>query len=172
MRIGLSTLTIFMATFSAIGTHAAPLPGGAGSLTENYQDWVVACQAQNNATACVMRQVQSNSQTGQTILTAEFRAVDGDALEGALLLPFGLVLSQGVAVKIDETEAWPLSFSTCLPQGCLALISFDASRIASLKAGTALNLTVSAISPLQPIAFKISLKGFTNALGRIAELSK
>lgn len=157
----------------AASASAAPLPGGAGSLVETYQDWIVACQAQNNATQCVMRQVQSNKETGQNVLTIEFASVADGKLQAALLMPFGLALAQGVTVRIDDAPAGsPAAFSTCIPQGCLASISFDAGQAAKLKTGTNLNLNATALAPPQPIALKVSLKGFSAALARVGELTK
>ena len=158
----------------AVPASAAALPGGAGSLVETYQDWVVACQAQNERTLCVMRQVQSNTQTGQHVLTVEFSGGgDGGRLGGVLLMPFGLSLAAGVTAGIDDAAPGPmLAFSTCLPQGCLAPVAFAAEQVAKLRAGTALNVTAQSLSPAQPVTLKVSLKGFSAALNRIGELMK
>ncbi|CAM5350173.1 hypothetical protein MAUB1S_06050 [Mycolicibacterium aubagnense] len=165
---------MFLAPLPAIvaSALAAPLPGGAGSLVETYQDWVVACQGRDAQSFCVMRQVQSNNQTGQNVVTVEFSAVQGK-LNGVLLLPFGLALADGASVKIEgDAKSQPLPFSTCLPQGCLAPVSFEADDVAKLKGGTVLNIAARSFSPSQPLDLKISLKGFSAALSRIAELTR
>ncbi len=165
-------LAVALAALSGSPVLAAPLPGGANTLQETYQDWTVSCQSQKDATACVMRQDQSSTQTGQRVLTAELRNVAGGKVEGVLLMPFGLDLAKGASLKIDETAGPNLAFSTCLPQGCLAPVNFDAKQVAALKAGSNINVTTTALSPSQPVAFKISLKGFGAALDRIAALTK
>jgi invasion protein IalB len=53
----------------------------------------------------------------------------------------------------------------------LHTLSFDAKEVVKLKAGTNLNIIATALEPSQPIAFKVSLKGFGSALSRIAELT-
>lgn len=156
----------------AVQAVAAPLPGGAGSLVETFQDWVVACQSQENTTTCVMRQVQTNTQTNQSVLTVEFRNVAGGKLEGALLMPFGLALAKGVALKIDETAVGALAFSTCMPQGCIVPVGLDAAQVAKLKTGTAITIGAAGMNPAQPVALKVSLKGFPTALNRVLELTK
>jgi len=172
-RAGLRNLLLASAAFAASSVTAAPLPNGAGSLTESYQDWVVACQAQaNNVTSCVMRQVQSNSQTNQNVLTVELRNSAGGKVEGALLMPFGLALAKGVVLKIDEAAAGGLAFSTCLPQGCLVPLSFDGAQVAKLKTGAVLNISATGQAQAQPVELKVSLKGFPTALNRITELTK
>ncbi|MBB5702301.1 invasion protein IalB [Ochrobactrum daejeonense] len=164
-------LAFIFAAISSAPALAAPLPGGASTLQETYQDWTVSCQSQKDATVCAIRQQQSSPQTGQRVLTAELRNAGGK-VEGVLLMPFGLDLAKGASLKIDEAAGPNLAFSTCLPQGCLAPISFDAKQVAALKAGANINVTTTALSPSQPVAFKISLKGFGAALDRITTLTK
>ncbi|TXI02367.1 MAG: invasion associated locus B family protein [Rhizobium sp.] len=152
---------------------AAPLPGGASSLIETYDDWGVVCQMQADAPSCVVRQVQTNNQTNQPVLTTEVgRTADGK-YQGILLLPLGLALAQGAQLKIDDTPIGAaMAFSTCVPQGCLVPVAFEADTITKLRSGKTLNVTVSAANPLKPLTFAVSLKGFSGALNRVAELTK
>ena len=164
-------LIFTLATICGTSSFAAPLPGGASTLQETYQDWTVSCQNQKDNSICMMRQEQSSTQTGQRVLIAELRNVAGK-VEGVLLMPFGLDLAKGAALKIDEAAGPNLAFSTCLPQGCLAPVNFDAKQVAALKGGNNINVTTTALSPSQPVAFKVSLKGFGAALDRITALTK
>ncbi|ENN89672.1 invasion associated locus B family protein [Rhizobium freirei PRF 81] len=158
---------------AAQSAGASSFPGGASSLVETYDDWGVVCQIQNNAPACVIRQVQTNNQTNQVVLTVEIgKAADGK-FQGVLLLPLGLALAQGAQLKIDDNSIGaPLAFSTCVPQGCLVPLVLEADTITKLRAGKALNVTVSAANPAKPVTFAVSLKGFSGALNRVAELTK
>ncbi len=52
----------------------------------------------------------------------------------------------------------------------LHTLPFDAKEVVKLKARTKLNIITTALEPGQPVAFKVSLKGFGSALSRIAEL--
>lgn len=89
------------------------------------------------------------------------------------MLPLGLALPQGAQLKIDDAVLGnTLPFSTCLPEGCLVPLTFEADTIAKLRTGKALNVTVSAASPAQPLALAVSLKGLAGALNRIADLTK
>ena len=164
----------FAATFTAFSgltAFAAPLPGGASTLQETFEDWTVSCQSQKETTVCALRQDQSAAQTGQRVLTVELRN-NKDGAEGVILLPFGLDLAKGAALKIDEAEGPNLAFSTCLPQGCLAPVSFNAKQVAALKAAENLNIATTALSPSQPVPFKVSLKGFGAALDRVSSLTQ
>lgn len=153
------------------GAVASGLPGGASSLNETYRDWVVACQVANNAKRCVMSQ-QQNQQNGQRVLAIELNAPDGNAVSGALILPFGLALDSGVTFQIDDKPALqPGRFRTCMPAGCLVAVSFDAPTLVALRAGTALKIKAVADGGTAA-AFSISLQGFATALDRVRALSR
>jgi invasion protein IalB len=152
---------------------AAPLPGGASSLIETYDDWGVVCQMQADAPACVVRQIQTNNQTQQTLLTVEISQADDGSFPGVLLLPLGLDLARGAQLKIDDAALeGTMAFSTCIPQGCLLPFMFKTETVAKLRAGKVLGIAVAAINPPQPIALAVSLKGLTGALNRAAELTQ
>ncbi|MFC4626057.1 invasion associated locus B family protein [Daeguia caeni] len=164
-------LSFIVSALTVFGAQAAPLPGGASSLQETFQDWTVSCQSQKDATVCALQQVQGTKE-GQRVLTVELRNVAGGKVEGVLLMPFGLDLAKGAQLKIDDASGPSLAFSTCLPQGCLAPVSFDAKQTAALKAGTTLNVAATALNPAQPVNFKVSLNGFGAALDRVTALTK
>lgn len=147
------------------------LPGGATSLQETFNDWMVSCAVQGNVKACSIMQQQNNQQTRQRVLAIELSTA-GDKVEGAILLPFGLLLDRGVVLQIDEQPAQPtLKFKTCVPGGCMIAVNFDAKTIASLRAGTVLKAKV-AVDGGPDQVLPISLKGLGQALDRIVSLMK
>ena len=149
------------------------MPGGASSLVETYEDWGVICRAPGDLTSCLARQVQSNNQTKQVVLTAEIAKLPDGKFAGALMLPLGLSLAQGAQLKLADTplgSARP--FSTCLPQGCLVPLDITDDVIAKLKAGSAITVAVTTAAPAQPLTFTVSLKGLSGALNRVNELTK
>jgi invasion protein IalB len=148
---------------------AAALPGGATTLQETHGDWQVVCIAQPLKPACGMTQEQVDQQNRQWVLAAELRPV-GDAIEGILLLPFGLALAQGVALQIDDlSPGQSQPFRTCLPGGCVVPVRFDAQTATALRAGATLKIAV-VLDNEQPTQFSLSLKGFSSALDRTAAL--
>lgn len=174
LRLSTISLTLAAALLLGGGAAAQGLPGGASSLNETHGDWTVACTVPEGAVRCAVSQVQVNGENRQRVLSVELAATEGgNAASGALVLPFGLALEQGVVLSIDEGEALPpLRFSTCLPVGCLVPLAFDRDTVAAMRAGTALKAKAAANTNGQELSFSISLAGFTSALARAAELTK
>jgi invasion protein IalB len=150
---------------------SATLPGGATSLQETFGDWRVACVVEGAAKRCSLTQEQVNQQSRQRVLAIEVSSA-GDKLDGVLLMPFGLALDRGVSLQInDQPGQTSLKFRTCLPGGCLVPLSFDGKIVAALRAGTTLKAKAIADGG-QDQPFTISLKGFGQALDRVAVLSR
>ncbi|MGH6762114.1 MAG: invasion associated locus B family protein [Phyllobacterium sp.] len=166
---------VFLAA-SAISSNAqdsASLPGGATSLQESHGDWSVVCavqaQGEQKAKLCALTQQQTDQNSRQRVLTVELRPV-GDAVEGVLILPFGLALAKGAALQIDEQPAAePSPFRTCLPSGCIVDVSLDAKTLAVLKKGTTLKLNVVADGGKET-QLGIPLNGFAAAVDRTKAL--
>jgi invasion protein IalB len=158
--------------FAPAAAMAAGLPGGASSLDETHGDWIVHCEMQSaDAVSCVMRQQQVEKSSGQRVLAIELRP-SGGALVGTLVMPFGLALDAGVALNVDDKPPLPTArFRTCLPGGCIVEIKLGPDVLAAFRSGTVLHVAATADGGKQA-AFTISLKGFSGAQDRAAELLK
>ncbi|MGU3576138.1 invasion associated locus B family protein [Brucellaceae bacterium C25G] len=154
---------------------ASPLPGGATSLSETHGDWAVQCRLQQIKDAapkplCSLSQQQQDNK-GSRVLAIELQPSDTGA-SGALVLPFGLQLSKGVALQIDEAKAGAAqTFSTCLPAGCIVPLNFGEAQLKALNAGKALNLIAESTNG-QEVKLSVSLQGFNAAVSRVKDLLK
>ena len=171
--VSVLTFGVAMVLASAGPSASQGLPGGASSLNETHGDWRVHCTAPEGAVRCAISQTQVQGENRQRVLAVELTAADdGAAANGALVLPFGLKLENGVSLAIDEAAPFQnLRFSTCLPAGCLVPLSFDGDAMAALRAGTTLAIKAAANDGGQEVALSVSLRGFTSALARAAELT-
>lgn len=165
------------AAAQANGSTTANLPGGASSLQENYQDWVVVCAQQTGADAqsvvkrCAMNQQQVNQKGGQRVLALELRPA-GSAFDATLFLPFGLALDKGVTLQVDGGQVTQTyRFRTCIPAGCVVPLNFDAAFMASLEKGSTLKINAVADGGTDT-PLSISLKGFGAASARLGALAK
>ncbi|WP_454916866.1 invasion associated locus B family protein [Xanthobacter sediminis] len=150
-------------------TAKAALPGGAQSLSETFEDWQVACAMPQGVKRCAVGQQQADAKTRQRLLSVELQP-KGTGAEGLLVMPFGLTLDKGAALRAGDADVGPaLRFSTCMPEGCIVPLSLDAKALGLLR--KAPTLTISAVGEGgQPVAFPVSLKGFPAAFDRAAAL--
>lgn len=166
-----SLLTMMAATYFASIAAAGALPGGATTLAETHENWQLNCGEEETNIICAISQAQVNSETEQQVLAIKLRSDGAGGLSGAVVLPFGLALSQGITVGIDDQDAnAALGFTTCLPVGCIVPIGFDASSIEALGDANQLNINATINDSGDPISLAITLPGMKSAVARMQEI--
>ena len=87
-------------------------------------------------------------------------------------MPFGLALEKGVQIKADNTNLdISLQYRTCLPQGCIAPVVFDAGTLITLRKAPGMKIIAHTADGSQNPTFSVSLKGFGVALDRADSLT-
>ncbi|MEE9320277.1 MAG: invasion associated locus B family protein [Granulosicoccus sp.] len=133
--------------------------------------WEVACAADGKT--CAMAQI-GNDSSGTPVLEMVIRKLPeplevGDQTAIAVLdviTPLGVVLTDGLSIKIDKGKAESAPFQICTEQGCLVREPIDADLIRRMKRGRIAKITVIAANQGEVTA-NISLKGFTKAYAAV-----
>jgi len=132
-----------------------------------HGSWNVACSPEG--TNCAMAQI-GNDATGTPVLEVVVRKLDepmevGERTAIAVLdviTPLGVVLTEGLAVTIDNGREESAPFQICTEQGCLVREPIDEDLINRFKRGN--NAVVSVIAANQgEVSASLSLAGFTKA---------
>lgn len=150
--------------------RAVQLPKGASAISETYGDWTVKCLVDNGTRLCTLSQTLLSKDTSQQVFAIELLPRDGKA-EGNMLVPFGLKLDAGAALKLDGKDLEQARFSTCTAQGCLLPVSFPTSVTDTLGKAKMLTVTVQNIGNGQAVVFNVPLNGFATALERTIQLA-
>ena len=151
---------------------ADELPGGAQSLNEQHGDWEVRCAIASGKVHCSLSQSQVRQNDHRRVLSIELVVgATRSELSGALVLPFGLRLAAGVDLLIDDKAVLSTPFSTCLQMGCLVPLKFGAKEVSAMSSGQKLAVAAVIEDSGKPINLTVSLKGFTSALNRTADLT-
>lgn len=143
---------------------AAALPASAQGLQEGqtFGDWSVACP--DGPAGCQLVQTVTNSETQKPALMARVGQVTDEngqkRLRLMLIGPLGVLLPNGVAVQIDETEGHRVPFLQCGQQGCNTIITLDQATLDQLKAGQRLKVGMTMPNG-QMAVVPVSLSGFT-----------
>lgn len=158
------------------GSEPAPPPatvlaGGASALTETHGDWAVNCQVVANTKVCSLSHQQFDQAKNQRLLAIELSSRTGEDANGTIALPFGLELSSGITLSVEERPAEArMAFKTCFTIGCLVPVTWDKAFVDRLKANNTLKISAVAADTAQPVNFTVSLRGFSSAIARTAAL--
>ncbi len=150
--------------------RSAASPNVSGNAVR-HGDWDVACDA--GGKQCAMVQIGNDSE-GTPVLEMVIRQLDeplevGERTAIAVLdviTPLGVVLPEGLSLKIDDGPQESAPFQVCTEQGCLVREPIDGELVARLKRGSKAQISVIAINQGEVIA-TISLSGFTKAFGSL-----
>lgn len=161
--------TLAMTNAFARGTIDMQAPT---TLSETYDAWTVQCvnsgEGDQKRRSCQMSQELHQQGSRQRVLLFAITKAEGSAI-ATLVLPFGLLLSEGVRIEAAETEVVRGGFRTCLPAGCVAEIDLSEEAIGQLQSGDTVSVSMTANSG-QVVTTEVSLKGFTAAYQRLTEL--
>lgn len=144
-------------------------------VQETYRDWVVRCETPlredgtSGEQVCEMAQELTQSDGGQLVLRVALQAMADGTAALTLITPFGLRLSEGMAIEIATERVAEIGFRTCLPQGCIATGVLDAAAIAPLEAGESAELIMTADAG-NTLSLSVSLNGFSGAWTRLGVL--
>jgi invasion protein IalB len=146
---------------------------GPTSLSETYDAWTVRCASQqlgeNTQRICQMSQELLQQETRQRVLTFSI-GMTAEGSKATLILPFGLLLSEGVRVQIAEEPVLHGAYRTCLPAGCVAEIEIPKEVIEKLETAETARVLMTANSG-QQVNTDVSLKGFKSAYRRLVDLA-
>ena len=153
-------------------------PAGAGAPVASedivrtaHGDWEVACAPGGAKGGCAMAQI-GNDATGTPVLEMVVRKlpepleVNEQTAVAVLdvITPLGVVLTEGLTMKIDGGPDESAAFQICTEQGCLVREPVGDDLITRLKRGSVAKVSVFAANQGE-VTSDISLKGFTAAYG-------
>lgn len=154
-------------------TAAAAEGQGPTALSETYDAWTVHCansgEGEHIQRRCQMSQELLQQGTQQRVLTVVV-GVTEKGPKGTLLLPFGLLLSDGFRIQIADKDIVRGTYRTCLPSGCLAEIELPDATIEQLGGAETASVLMTAYSGEQ-VKTDVSLKSFAAAYKRLTELT-
>lgn len=175
-------IAILMSTFGALAlstslSAAEPVAADSSNmeLKGAHGDWQTVCEAaeESGEQTCFLVQNVSESNSGQRLMQARI-ILAGEENQPLLVLnvPSGILLPQGVAMQVDDTEPFRVPVQYCANnQGCFVHLPLNAEREAQMLAGTRVDVQMRAAANGQVLPLFFSLNGVTSGLAELRDLS-
>ncbi len=136
--------------------------------TTTFQDWDLICFDTPDGERCQMQQtLQIDDPEVDGLYVQASLHLDGDHHVLEVLLPLGVELRPGILLQIDDGEEFRGEFIACVQQGCAAAREIGPERLQELRGGRHISIAFRALHMEQPLAFDLSLMGFTDASERL-----
>ncbi|MBT3968333.1 MAG: hypothetical protein HOL04_08285 [Gammaproteobacteria bacterium] len=140
------------------------------TITEQFQDWTVACVEQEAATVCEARHAITAPDGGvQGQISISNRTDAEDQLLFQVALPLLADLKRTVAVQVEgktKEEAHQFQYAFCSPVACFVAELANEKMVADFKKGVGFIIHARNIQNGE-MALKGSLLGFSAAINRL-----
>lgn len=161
----------------ARGQEASPGPAvtaptaPAAQPVREIDDWAIRCDeaTEGRPRHCEMFQSVSLQETGQRLVEVAIGYPPGtDRPLAVFLLPLGILLPSGVALRVDDGAPVGFPVQLCERNGCRADLPLSDALVTAMKAGNRAVVQVQD-GRGQVIGLPVSLKGFTKALAEVTK---
>ncbi|PJB71099.1 MAG: hypothetical protein CO093_06055 [Alphaproteobacteria bacterium CG_4_9_14_3_um_filter_47_13] len=92
---------------------------------------------------------------------------DRDDARGVIILPLGMMLSEGAQMKIDEGAFFKFSMRYCIKDGCYAFLNMDDKLLGMMRKGNKATILFKMASGKEA-SVVLSLADFSRFIGKIS----
>lgn len=144
---------------------ANPLPSLAqGEVKSTHGDWQMRCDMPPGAASeqcALLQNVTAADRENVGLSVIVLKTADKQARILRVLAPLGVLLPQGLGLRVDDADIGRAAFVRCLPNGCIAEVILEESLMEKLKAGSLATFIIFQ-TPEEGIGIPISLIGFSD----------
>lgn len=151
---------------------AALSSGGAaaqGVVKSKFNDWEIRCETPAGASAeqcALIQSVVAEDKSNVNLVVIILKTSDGKSRLLRVIAPLGVLLPNGLGLKIDDTDIGRAGFVKCLPTGCVAEVVMDEKLIDQLRNGKTATFIIHQV-PDEGIGLPLSLQGFKDGFAKL-----
>jgi invasion protein IalB len=150
---------------SAAQKSGAPT-AGPPTAGQAFDDWAVECErAQDGTERCFLSQSQLLKESNARLLKASIGLL-GPKGEPTLvlLLPLGVDLRAGIALKVDDRPQVSVAFQRCVQEGCVGVLPLDAATLAAMRGAKRIQVGMLPYAGQQAVTVDVSPRGLARGM--------
>jgi len=164
-RAGLARLALALVMLSGLAGAAA----AQGVVKSVHGDWQIRCDTPPGAQSeqCALIQsvtAEDRPNIGLTVIV--LKTADKKFRLMRVLAPLGVLLPNGLGLRIDAADVGKVSFVRCLPNGCVAEVVVNEELMNRLRTGQNATFIIFQ-TPEEGIGIPVSLKGFGDGFDKL-----
>ena len=134
----------------------------AGQRKSKFADWELRCETPPGASkeqCALLQSVAAEDRPNVNLVVIALKTADGKSRLLRVIAPLGLLLPNGLGLKIDQTDIGRAGFVRCLPTGCVAEVIMDDKLLDQLRNGKTATFIIYQ-TPEEGIGIPMMLAGF------------
>jgi invasion protein IalB len=140
-----------------------------GVVKGKHGDWETRCETPPGAEreqCALIQSIAAEDRPNITLVVIVLRTADGKSQLLRVIAPLGVLLTNDLGLKIDQTDLGRARFVRCLPNGCIAEVAMDDKLIDRMKTGKSATFIIFE-TPDEGIGIPLALAGFKEALEQL-----
>ncbi len=140
-----------------------------GVVKSKFGDWEIRCETPAGASAeqcALIQSVVAEDKSNVNLVVIVLKTSDGKSRLLRVIAPLGVLLPNGLGLKIDQTDIGRAGFVKCLPTGCVAEVVMDDKLIDQMKTGKTATFIIHQV-PEEGIGLPLTLQGFKDGYAKL-----
>jgi invasion protein IalB len=140
-----------------------------GLVRGKFGDWELRCEQPAGAAreqCALVQSVVAEDKANASLVVIILKTSDGKSRLMRVIAPLGVLLPNGLGLKIDETDIGRAGFVKCLPSGCVAEVTMDDKLLDQLKNGKTATYIIHQV-PDEGIGLPLTLGGFKDGFTKL-----
>ena len=134
----------------------------ASARRTKFNDWELRCETPPGASkeqCALLQSVAADDKPNINLVVITLKTADGKSRLLRVIAPLGVLLPNGLGLKIDQTDIGRAGFVRCLPTGCVAEVIMDDKLLDQLKTGKTATFIIYQ-TPEEGVGIPLNLAGF------------
>jgi len=140
-----------------------------GVVRSKFGDWELRCEKPTGASTeqcALLQSVIAEDKSNINLVVIVLKTSDGKGRLLRAIAPLGVLLPNGLGLKIDETDIGRAGFVKCLPSGCVAEVAMDDKLLEQFRTGRTATFVIYQI-PDEGIGLPLTLQGFRDGFAKL-----
>ncbi|MBV8848621.1 MAG: invasion associated locus B family protein [Methylobacteriaceae bacterium] len=154
----------------ALGLMAiTPAAQAQGVVKSKHGDWELRCETPPGASreqCALLQSVAAEDKPNVNLVVIVLKTADGKSRLLRVIAPLGVLLPNGLGLKIDQADVGRAGFVRCLPTGCVAEVIMEDKLIDQMRTGQTATFIIYQ-TPEEGIGIPLNLAGFKDGYDKL-----
>jgi invasion protein IalB len=140
-----------------------------GVVKSKHGDWELRCETPPGASreqCALLQSVAAEDKPNVNLVVIVLKTADGKSRLLRVIAPLGVLLPNGLGLKIDQADIGRAGFVRCLPTGCVAEVIMEDKLIEQMRTGQTATFIIYQ-TPEEGIGIPLNLAGFKDGYEKL-----
>ena len=140
-----------------------------GVVKSKHGDWELRCETPPGASreqCALLQSVAAEDKPNVNLVVIVLQTADGKSRLLRVIAPLGVLLPNGLGLKIDQADIGRAGFVRCLPTGCVAEVIMEDKLIDQMRTGQTATFIIYQ-TPEEGIGIPLNLAGFKDGYEKL-----